>query len=197
MGHTTQGMRPPTAARAEGGMRAIGTHSNEQRPPSPRRSHRCDRANEKNVSRRRRAKRNRVRKAWKGKSYRGEDVLAAGLVLVMSRNLNGNDRGNCLKRGWILPCAPRAAAQCTPCIAGCESRHGVTHRRPSSPQGAHLRAQTEIYPRVTLTKVPWAVKAEGKAQIRRKGKVQTTGRGNFFKRTIYMEEIQSSRGTPM
>ncbi|GEM_PF-4860758 len=197
MGHTTQGMPPPTAARAEGGMRAIGTHSNEQRPPSPRRSHRCDRANEKNVSRRRRAKRSRVRKAWKGKSYRGEDVLAAGLVLVMSRNLNGNDRGNCLKKGWIPPCAPRAAAQCTPCIAGCESRHGVAHEDPPLRNRARLRARTEINPRVTLTKVPWAVKAEGKAQIRRKGKVQTTGRGNFFKRTIYMEEIQSSRGTPM
>lgn len=151
----------------------------------------------KKVSRRHRAKRSRVRKAWKGKSYRGEDVLAAGLVLVMSRNLNGNDRGNCLKRGRILPCAPRAAAQCTPCIVGCESRHGVTHEDPPLRNRARLRARTEITPKFTLTKVPWAVKAEGKAQIRRKGKVQTTGRGNFFKRTIYMEEIQSSRGTPM
>ena len=198
MGYTrTEIGIPSPAACAEGGVRAIRDARHTAATAGLSASASMQWGKRKNVSCQRRAKRGRERTAWKGKNYRGENVLAVGLVLVRSRGLNGNDRGNCLKKGWIPPCAPRAAAQCTPCIVGCESRHGVTHEDPPLRNRARLRARTEINSRVTLTKVPWAVKAEGKAQIRRKGKVQTTGRGNFFKRTIYMEEIQSSRGTPM
>ena len=160
-------MQPPPTARAEGGVRAIGMHGTRERPPSPRRPPPCNGGKKKCVPPAQ-GETEQGKKSLEGESYRGEGVLAAGHVLVRSRNLSGNDRGNCLKRGRILPCALRAAAQCTPCIAGCESRHGVTHEDPPLRNRARLRARAEINPRVTLTKVPWAVKAGGKAQIHRK-----------------------------
>ena len=136
MGHTRTeiGIPLPPPGRKEA-YGASGMHGTRRRPPSLRRPPLCNGANEKCVLPTQ-GETGQGKNSLEGENYRGENVLAAGLVLARSRGLNGNDRETCLKRGRIPPCVPRAAAQCTPCIAGCESRHGITHEDPPFHNGA-------------------------------------------------------------
>ena len=115
-----------------------------QRPPRLRRPPRCNGTNKKMCS----AGVEQNNGARRGKSIWKEERLYNKTTLRTSYSEGAKTPAGTTteiaskKRGRIHPCALLAAAQCIPCIVGCESRHSVTHEAPP------LRRQPILGPKI-------------------------------------------------